>query len=409
MNIVVVYQFYQADKAPGHSLIYNWTQHLATCGHEVIVMAGETGYMQCDKPSLPWYRRIIRIEQQGKVKVYRTLTYSQLHRTYLGRVLSFITFSISCFITLLFLKKPDLTIASSPPIFSVFSTWFVCKLRKISFVIEVRDLWPESAIQMGVLKNKLLIKLMSFMEKTIYDQAHTVLALTEGIFNNLSARGWSNSKVILSQCGVDITQIYPDDAAGLAIRKYYHLEDKKIILYFGALGEANNIPVILRAAKCLEQNKDIIFMLVGDGMQRKAIEDTIKNLELNNVLLLKAVPKHAARSYLNAADLCLVTLLDIPLFAGALPTKLFEYLACNKTVLCGVKGEAKRLLEKAQTGFTFDPNDDKQLADLIIKTVQDMDNNALTTVNSFEFIKNNYNALQTHKIFEKLVLNTKKS
>ena len=406
MNIVIVYQYYQPTNAPGSSLIYGWTQHLAECGHDVTVVTGETGYMQCDTPTLPWYRRLIRKEQLGKVKVCRTFTYSQLHRSYLGRLLSFISFSITCPIALLFRKKPDLIIGSSPPIFPIFSTWIVCKLRRIPFIMEVRDLWPESAIQMGILKNKPLIKIMIWMEKILYSQARTIITLTEGIHNNICERGWPKEKVFFVPCSVDITQLYPDIEAGLEIRKQYKLDGKKIILYFGALGEANNIPVILRAAKHLEQSKDIVFMLIGDGMQRKAIEEAVEKMKLTNVMLHKAVPKDHARAYINAADLCIVTLLDIPLFDGALPTKLFDYMACNKPVLCGVGGEAKRLVDEAQAGLTFAPNDEKQLADLILKTIQEIDNTPSTAINSFEFIKNNYSAPEMNKLIEALIFNS---
>src|SRR5688500_571626 len=100
MNIVVVYQYYQSTDAPGVSLLYTWTQYLAEAGHNITVITGETGYMECNKPTLPWYRRLKRGEKIGKVNVYRTYTYSQLHRNYLCRLLSFLTFSISSAIAL---------------------------------------------------------------------------------------------------------------------------------------------------------------------------------------------------------------------------------------------------------------------------------------------------------------------
>jgi glycosyltransferase involved in cell wall biosynthesis len=213
--------------------------------------------------------------------------------------------------------------------------------------------------------------------------------------------------VFLVRCSVDTTQLYPDIEAGLEIRKRYKLDGRKIVLYFGALGEANNIPVILRAAKHLQQNKDIVFMLIGDGMQRNAIAEAVETMKLTNVILHKAVPKDHARAYINAADLCIVTLLDIPLFDGALPTKLFDYMACNKPVLCGVGGEAKRLVDEAQAGLNFSPNDEKQLADLILKKIQEIDNTPSTAINSFEFIKNNYDASEMNKLIGALILNSR--
>lgn len=405
MKIVVVYQYYQSIDTPGVSLIYSWTQHLAELGHDVTVVTGETGYMHCGKPNLTWYRRIIRKEKIGKVHVCRTYTYSGLHKNYLCRLLSFISFSVSSAIALIFRKKPDLIIGSTPPIFPIFSAWIVCKIRRVPFMLEVRDLWPESAVQMGILKSKPLINLMTWMEKILYTQARTIIALTEGIRNNIYERGWPKEKVALVRCSVDTTQLYPDIESGLEIRKRYNLEDKKIILYFGALGEANNIPVILRAAKCLVQEKDIIFMLVGDGMKRKEIEQSVEEMQLTNLIVHKAVPKDQARAFINAANLCVVTLLDIPLFQGALPTKLLDYMACNKPVLCGVAGEAKEIVEEAQSGVVFEPNNEKQLADLILKTLNDIAVSP-STLNSFEYIKNNYGASQMNRHIEKLILSS---
>ena len=405
MKVAVVYQYYQSDLAPGHSLIYDWTQYLAQQGHEVTVIAGESGYMEREKPTLPWYKRIIRKEQVGKVHVRRTYTYPELHRNYFDKLLSFISFSLSCPLGLFSITKPDLVIGSSPPIFPIFSAWLICKLRRIPFVMEVRDLWPESAIQMGVLKNKPLIKIMTWMEGVLYDKSYKIIALTKGIQNNICSRGWPKDKVIFISCGVDLSKLYPDESGATFIRERYYLQHKKIVLYFGALGEANNIPVILRAAERLQGLSDIVFVLIGDGMQGKVIEQKIMDMKLNNILLHKPVPKDQARLYINAADVCIVTLLNIPLFAGALPTKLFDYMACGKPVLCGVDGEAKVIIDESRAGFSFAPDDDEHLANLIIHVLRD--ENALEMgQNGIEYVKNNYPSSKMHGIIEEIIFNS---
>lgn len=365
MKVVVVYQYYQGRGAPGHSLIYELTQFLADQGHDVTVVSGETGYMQRSMPTLPWYRRIVRRERDGKVNIVKTYTYSELHRSYLGRLLSFLSFSLSCPIGLLSVNKPDVVFASSPPIFPMFSAWLICKLRRIPFVIEVRDLWPESAVQMGILKNRHLIKTMAWMERVLYSQSEKIVTLTEGIRDDICARGWPKSKVELVTCGVDFEKLYPDASGGAFIRDKYGWQNKKIVLYFGALGEANNLPVIIRAAQRLQIRQDIVFVLIGDGMKRAETEKTVSELGLKNMLVLPPVPKDDARLYINAADFCLVTLRDIPLFNGAIPTKLIDYMACGKAVLCGVRGEAERIVNDAGAGVVFEPDNDQQISELL--------------------------------------------
>ena len=371
MKVVVVYQYYQGHGAPGHSLVYELAQFLAERGHDVTVVSGETGYMQRNMPTLPWYRRIVRRERDGKVNVVRTYTYSELHRSYLCRLLSFISFSLSCPLGLLSVAKPDVVLASSPPIFPMFPAWLVCKLRRIPFVMEVRDLWPASAVQMGILKNRQLIGIMAWMERVLYNQSEKIVALTEGIRDDICSRGWPKTKVELVTCGVDFDKLYPDAPGAAFIRDKHGWQDKKIVLYFGALGEANNLLVTLRTAQRLQSRQDIVFVLIGDGMKRVDTEKQVTALGLKNVLVLPPVPKDEARLYINAADLCLVTLRDIPLFDRAIPTKLIDYMACGKAVLCGIRGGADRIVDDAGAGVMFEPDNDEQLSELVAELLQD--------------------------------------
>lgn len=409
MNVVIVYQYYQGHGAPGHSLVYELAQFLAERGHNVTVVSGETGYMQLNMATLPWYKRIVRHEYDGKVKVVRTYTYSELHRSYLGRLLSFLSFSVSCPIGLFSISRPDVVLASSPPIFPIFTAWLICKLRKIPFLVEVRDLWPASAVQMGILKNRQLIKIMAWMERVIYNHSHKIVALTEGIRDDILARGWPKNKIELVTCGVDFDNLYPDMSASTQIRERYGLIDKKVVLYFGALGEANNLPVIIRTAQRLQSRQDLVFVLIGDGMKREETSNHVHSLGLNNVLLLPPVPKNEARHHINAADLCLVTLRDIPLFDGAIPTKLIDYMACGKAVLCGVRGEAERIVRDAHAGKMFEPDNDEQLCALIVDLVQDPSLAARMGSDGFAYVQNRFNAKQMREKMESILLSLAKS
>ena len=404
MKVAVVYQYYQGHGAPGHSLVNELTQFLAQQGHDVTVVAGETGYMRRDMPTRPWYRRLLRRERNGNVDVVRTYTYSELHKSYLGRLLSFISFSISCPIGLLAIRKPDVLLASSPPLFPMFPAWLVCKLRGIPFVLEVRDLWPASAVQMGILKNRQLIGIMAWMEKKLYDHASRIVALTEGIRADICARGWAPAKVALVTCGVDFDRLYPDAPGATRVRDRHGWQDKKVVMYFGAIGEANNMPVILRVAQRLRERHDILLVLVGDGMKRVATAQRVSNEGLANVLVLPPVPKHDAREYINAADLCLVTLQDIPLFDGAIPTKLIDYMACGKAVLCGIRGEAKAIVDQAQAGVAFDPDDDVRLSDLIVELLGDPARMERMGARGLAFVHSRFSAVKMQLQMESVLL-----
>lgn len=404
MKVAVVYQYYQGHEAPGHSLIYELTQHLAERGHEVSVVAGETGYMRADQPTLPWYRRLLRRERDGAVQIIRTFTYSELHRSYFGRLLSFISFSITAPIGLLRVPKPDVVLASSPPIFPIFSVWLVCKLRRIPLVFEVRDLWPESAVQMGLLRNRGLIAIMAWMEQLLYHQAARIVTLTKGIRDDIVGRGWSADKIEVITCGIDTQMLYSDLASGADVRRELGWENCRIVLYLGAMGEANNLDVLLEAAR-LSQDEGLRYLLIGDGMKRPHLEARVAELGLSNLRILPPIPKVLARAYINAADLCVVTLLDIPLFLGAIPTKLLDYMACGRPVLCGIAGEAGEIVEQAGAGVTFASNDAARLAELIGELCNDEALRSSMGLRAEAYVKAYFNASSNRLAMETLLKN----
>lgn len=393
MKVAVVYQYYQGHSSPGHSLVYELTQHLAAEGHRVTVVSGQTGYMQRDHPVLPWYRRLILRERDGAVNVIRTYTYSELHRSYLGRLISFLSFSITAPVGLLCAEKPDVVLASSPPIFPMLPVWIICKLRGIPLVLEVRDLWPESAVQMGILRNRALIRVMSWMERLLYDKAARIVTLTRGIRDDIHGRGWPADKLEVITCGIDTQMLYPDAEAGVEIRRDFGWEGRNIILYFGAMGEANNLDVVIDAAMH-SQDENTLFLLIGDGMKRASLEQRVAELKIDNVQLLAPVSKSQARGFINAADICLVTLQDIPLFKGAIPTKLLDYMACGRPVLCGIGGEAAEIVDDAQAGFVFQPNSSEQLSLIITELMGSEALRSKMGLNGAEYIKANFDALQ---------------
>ncbi|MCO8166584.1 glycosyltransferase family 4 protein [Pseudomonas sp. 21LCFQ02] len=405
MKVAVVYQYYQGHQAPGHSLVFELTQHLAGQGHEVTVVSGETGYMQADQAVLPWYRRLLRRERDGAVKVIRTFTYTQLNRSYSGRLLSFISFSLSAPLGLLGMRRPDVVLASSPPIFPMFSTWLVCKLRGIPLVLEVRDLWPESAVQMGILRNRLLISVMSWMERLLYNQAVRIVALTTGIRDDIVARGWPAEKLQVVTCGVDRDMLFTDLPAGQRIRRQLGWQDCHIVLYLGAMGEANNLDVVLDAAR-QSHGKPVRYLLIGDGMRKPCIQARAQALGLDNVLILPPIPKDQARAYINAADLCVVTLLDIPLFRGAIPTKLLDYMACARPVLCGVAGEAGQIVKAAGAGLNFSANDGQHLAELIEQLRHDPEKCLLMGRRGQAYVREHFDSAVNRRAMEQLLLDS---
>ncbi len=175
------------------------------------------------------------------------------------------------------------------------------------------------------------------------------------------------------------------------------------MLYMGAMGEANNIDVILNAAS-MSQDSNLLFLLVGDGMKRAAIKQRIADSGMSNVQCWEPVAKSEVRQCISAADLCVVSLQDIPLFQGAIPTKLLDYMACGKPVLCGVRGEAAQIVEEADAGVIFAPNDGAQLAALIQELMADESRRLRMGANGAAYILKNFEARKSREAMENLLL-----
>lgn len=408
MRINIIYQFFQSEDEPGHSLTYNLANRLAEKGEEITVFCGETGYMKPIAPTLPFWKRLIQKSKIDQVDIYRTYSYVSLHSNTFARLLNYLTFCLSSSLALFFTKKPDVALISSPPLFSAFTSCFVYWLRRVPCIVEVRDLWPDSLIQMKVLNNRFAIGLMYWMEKFIYNHAKGIIVLTKGIRKDLLRRGWDKQKIFFVHCGVDFKKLYPDPLAGKKIRHKYGWEDKKVFMYFGALGEANNLDVIIRAAKSLKDRKEILFVLVGDGINKDKIKAEAIDSGLTNLEIISAVSKTKARCFINAADACVVTLLDMPIFAGAIPTKLIDYMACGRPVLCGVQGEAKDIVEQADCGFTFEPNDDELLSAHISNIAKDASGYLSMGLRGYAYAKKYYSIETMQKKMEDILFETKK-
>lgn len=368
MKILVVYPYFVDRSAAGHSLMFDTLQGLAGMGHDVTVVSGETGYMDASAAPAarrPWWRRLLYVEQVGGVRVYRTISYRGHQKSFVGRVVSYLYLCFMSPVAVLLAPRPDVALLSPPPLYPIFTSFLACVLRRLPVMVEVRDLWPDSLVQMGVMRNPFIIRGTAWMERCIYNRASAIVALTQGIANDIVRRGWPAEKVHQLSCAVDTSQFAPDDSARLELRRARGWDDCFVLLYFGALGEANNLPVLVRAAERLRGRQDIRIVVVGDGFRRAWLQEQVRTLGLDNVQVLPPVPKALAPAYLAAADACVVTLQDLPVFEGAIPTKLIEYMACGHPVLCGVRGEARRIVETAQAGYCFDPDDDARLASLV--------------------------------------------
>jgi glycosyltransferase involved in cell wall biosynthesis len=327
-RVLYVSQYFVSADQPGGVRHWQHTRALARAGHDVGVV---TSYVQHKERTIPERyagRKIVR-EQEDGLDIWRTYSTPGYGRDLRSRVANYTSFAWWASLAMLRAPRPDVIVASSPSLPVAAAAAFVARRRKARFVMEVRDLWPDSAIEMGLVKDTTTIAIARKLERYCYRRADRLIALTEGIRVGILAQGIPAAKVTLITNGIDLEiggDIAPATPAGIA-------PDAFVAMYVGAHGTYSSLDTVLDAAKLLEARDEIRIVLVGGGDQKPALVERAATLGLRNVVFVDSVPKRDVPSWLARADVCLLPYQDRALFAGALPNKVFDYLGAAKPII----------------------------------------------------------------------------
>ncbi|MBC6316984.1 glycosyltransferase family 4 protein [Listeria grandensis] len=276
------------------------------------------------------------------------------------RLFAFLIFVIKSIYLGLKEKNVDVIYASSAPITVGITALIVARLKRVPFLFEVRDVWPDAPIEMGIIRNKRLIQIVRRLEKMIYRQASHIVALSDGIKRNIVQKGVANSKVsvITNLAHCDKTIQYVSKTCRMHIEgRYPKLTGKTIALYPGTFGAANDLNFILDVATQYP-DPDIHYILIGHGKEKAAMVKTIQNRGLTNIWLLDNMPKAEVFSWMSASDVGIVNLANIPILAAENSSnKFFDFLSLSKPIILNFQGWQDDLLRKNQAGAGFDYDD----------------------------------------------------
>ena len=360
MHILLIHQAFASLNEAGGTRHHELARYLAEKGHQITVIASPVSYLTGKSTShrIPW---VTKHTEHG-ITILRTYAYPALHRSFLHRLIGFISFMLSSFFVGLQIKGVDLVWGTSPPIFQGLTAWFLARLKGAKFLFEVRDLWPDFAIAVGVLHQPLLIQASRWLERFLYRHADQMIINSPGFASHVQACG--ARQVALIPNGSD-PRMFDPSLDGLAFRQQYHLENKFLALYAGAHGLSNDLSVLLEAARLLEGHPEIAIVLVGDGKDKPILMRRADELNLKNVHFLPPFPKLEMPAVLAAADACIAILKPIPLFSTVYPNKVFDYMAAGKPVILAIDGVIRQVIESVQAGIAVKPGDAAALAQAI--------------------------------------------
>jgi glycosyltransferase involved in cell wall biosynthesis len=368
MKILLLHQAFVSPEEPGHTRHFEMAQYLLKHGHELVIVASDLNYQTGQR--IVKHRGIFTEQIIDGVRILRSYIYPELHRSYFWRIISFFSFMFSSVWTALFVKDPDIIMGTTPQIFQALSAWFVASLRRKPFLLEVRDLWPEFGISMGVITNPIVIAPARWLENFLYKHATHILVNSPAYRKYLIGKGVPENKITFIPYGTDINMFNPT-VDGSHIRKKFGLEDKFTVVYAGALGQANDIDTILRAAMRLQDESSIRFILFGDGKERTRLEAEAKAKKLDNIIFAGPCPKKEMPFVLASSDVCLAILQNIPMFRTTYPNKVFDYMAAGRATILVIDGVIREVIESSNGGIYVNPGDDQMLAKTILELSKD--------------------------------------
>ena len=353
-NILYIHQYFKTPYESGGTRSYWLAKKLVDNGFNVTMYTTSGNINE---------KKVVKIVDGIKV-VYIKLPYSQ-KMNISQRLYSFISFMIKASFFAFKEKNIDLIFATSTPLTVGFPALVLKKIKKIPYLFEVRDLWPEVPIQMGGLKNKLLQKLAILFEKTIYKNAKHIIALSPGMYDGV-IKYVSSSKVSMIPNMSKIDEFWQRKKNLTLINKLGLKDSSFKIIHFGALGLANGIDSIIESAKLLKDDSSVEFIFIGGGSLEKSLIKQSKKYNLKNVHFLGKFNMKKTSEIVNFCDVSMVSFLNIPILYTNSPNKLFDSLSAGKPIIVNSAGWTKDLVEKNKCGYYVNPSVYQELKDKIL-------------------------------------------
>lgn len=365
-RVLFLTPYYPPEVGAAQTRTQDFALRLSSSGYDVSVLTSFPNYPSGIVP-MEWRGKLFWKGTDDNVRIYRVWSYISPGGRFWIRLLNNITFAFFATLIGLWLSGPDVIVVESHPLFNGVAAIILSRLKRVPFVLNVSDLWPESAIQAGVLKNPILIWVAERLEQLAYRRAAIILAMTRGIWNTIRRDGVPDSKLLLFRNAVDCNFFRPG-LDGLTMRAQLGISPEAfIVLYAGTFGFFNDTKVILETAARFQRecNRQVQFLFAGDGNEKLRLHEFVAQNGLTNVRFIGTIPKPAMPTLLSASN-CVVIALKSH-HTGALPRKLFEAMACAKPVVLGATGEAEDMLRTAGGGICVPPENSAELHDAVLK------------------------------------------
>ncbi len=343
-------------------------------GHRVTVMTCAPNFPK-GRVFDGYRNRLWQSEEMAGIRVIRVWSYITANEGFVKRILDYQSFMVTATLMALFVRGADVVVGTSPQFFTVCAAYAVSRLKRIPFVFELRDLWPESIKAVGAMQDSAALRWLEKLEMFLYRKAAAIVTLTHSFRDKLIGRGIDGDKIKVVTNGVDISRFQPRPKDAVLEREQ-GLEGKFVAGYIGTHGLAHALETLLEAAARLKSRpggERFHFLLLGDGARKPALVAQARKMGLDNMTFVDSVPKDEVVRYWSLLDVSVIHLKKTPLFTTVIPSKMFECMGMGLPVLHGVAGESAGIVEKEGTGIVFEPENVEALCAALERLAADAD------------------------------------
>ena len=364
MKILFLSHYFPPEVNAPATRTYEHCKQWIKDGHEVTVISCVPHHPM--GKAYPGYRNLLfQVESKEGIKAIKVWTYITANEGFVKRTFNYVFYMLMAIVIAPFLGKADVVISTSPQFFNGLAGYGVSRLKRCPWVLEIRDLWPESILAVGAIKNPTIIKALEWLESFAYRTADHIVPVTYAFQKHIEARGGKADKITVIRNGVDLA-FFNEQAADPEYAQELGVQGKFVAAYVGTHGMAHGLDVILDAAEILKDHPDILFLTAGDGAERARLQSERERRSLHNVLMLGQLPKERMPALWSITDVSLVLLKKLDLFLTVIPSKIFETMAMKKPIILGVRGESQEIVEKAGAGVCIEPENAEQLAAAVL-------------------------------------------
>jgi glycosyltransferase involved in cell wall biosynthesis len=350
LDVLYFHQYFATRRRSTATRSYELARRLVDRGHRVTIVSRDTRKLESGRDGTPEGRVVAREEVDGIDVLYLNIPYANRYPTAV-RLASFTAFTVAASVAGALHRRPDVVFASSTPLTIGIAGLLTARIKRAPFVFEIRDLWPAVPVALGALTGRPAIRTAEWLESRLYDGAQRVVVLSEGSREELRRRGVPDDKLVLIPNAADL-DVFRPDVVDEGFRERHALQDRFLALYAGAMGRANGLDQLVGAAEALRRwgDRRVTIVALGDGGERPRLEERTRDLGLENLLFIPAVPKEELAGVVGAADVTLTIFAPYPILETNSPNKFFDSLAAGKPVVVNLDGWLRGLVEEHDAG-----------------------------------------------------------